>query len=135
LESVAPLLDDPERLYDVLERYYAAYEQHNNTMWSQKLGLGEFKDEDDALVKSLVALLQEVETDMTIFFRRLCSIQEPNIEHLTEAFYDGTKPPKDAWNAWLVEWWSSRGRRSGPQRYAGCKSKIRPSELDGPTGH
>ena len=106
LESVAPLLDDPERLYDVLERYYAAYEQHNNTMWSQKLGLGEFKDEDDALVKSLVALLQEVETDMTIFFRRLCSIQEPNIEHLTEAFYDGTKPPKDAWNAWLVEWWS-----------------------------
>ena len=42
---------------------------------------------------------------MTIFFRELGSIQDPNIEQLKFAFYDEKAIPKEEWNAWLAKWW------------------------------
>ena len=75
-------------------------------MWAEKLGLGVFRPEDEPLVRDLNALLQEVETDMTIFFRLLSSIQSPDISKLAHAFYDVQTIPIEAWNAWLKRWWS-----------------------------
>ena len=105
LESIGPLMEDPERLHEVLKTYYAAYEKHNNRMWGEKIGLDEFRASDAQLVEELVALLQRVETDMTIFFRLLSSLEEPKIEHLSTAFYDGAEYPEEEWNAWLSRWW------------------------------
>ena len=42
---------------------------------------------------------------MTIFFRELCQIEEPKIEHLKYAFYDKKSIPKKEWNDWLEKWW------------------------------
>ena len=75
-------------------------------MWAEKLGLDEFNTEDDKLITELTALLQSVETDMTIFFRLLSSINEPDISHLTYAFYSRENIPKQEWNVWLNKWWS-----------------------------
>ena len=105
LESISPLMEEPERLYESLEAYYTEYEHCNNTMWSNKLGLKEFKEEDGDLIQELTANLQLVETDMTIFFRLLSSLKDPNIEHLRYAFYDESTIPISEWNNWLDKWW------------------------------
>ena len=75
-------------------------------MWVDKLGLGEFTESDEDLIAELVLILQSVETDMTIFFRLLSSISEPQIEQLKFAFYDKENIPVDEWNRWLSKWWS-----------------------------
>ncbi|MEC7272965.1 MAG: YdiU family protein, partial [Candidatus Thermoplasmatota archaeon] len=105
LESISPLMEEPERLYESLEAYYTEYEQCNNAMWSNKLGLKEFREGDGDLVQELTANLQLVETDMTIFFRLLSSLNEPSIEHLRYAFYDEQTIPTEEWNNWLDKWW------------------------------
>jgi len=75
-------------------------------MWVQKLGLNEFRDTDSELIQNLTTVLQSVETDMTIFFRLLCTLEEPNIAHLQSAFYDTESIPVEEWNAWLNAWWT-----------------------------
>ena len=106
LESMAPLLEQPNKLHKVLDYYYETYQNYNNQMWAEKLGLDVFNTGDDKLITELTALLQSVETDMTIFFRLLSSIKEPEVSHLTYAFYSRENIPKQEWNVWLNKWWS-----------------------------
>ena len=105
LESIGPLMNEPEKLYDALEFYEVRYQKYSNAIWADKLGLEEFNSEDEELVKELISILQSVETDMTIFFRLLSKLKEPNIEELKFAFYDEDKIPIDKWNNWLNKWW------------------------------
>ena len=105
LEAIGPLMDEKERLYEVLDTYYDTFEQKNKSMWTAKLGLSEYLDSDESLISELIALLQEVETDMTIFFHKLSFIESPNVESLEEAFYDPSTIPVEAWNKWLEKWW------------------------------
>jgi len=106
LESIGPLMDNKDMLYEVLETYYGTFEQHNNIMWAAKLGIDQITDPDESLISELVTLLQEVESDMTIFFRRLCHIESPDIMFMEEAFYDSSTIPIESWNNWLEKWWS-----------------------------
>ena len=105
LEAMVPLMDEPELLHKVLEGYTEAYSAHQNEMWASKLGLDEFRNDDESLVRDLNELLQRVETDMTLFFRLLSSIQEPEVLLLSDAFYDTDTIPTDEWNVWLSLWW------------------------------
>ena len=105
LESISPLMEEEERLYEALEFYYDSYEKYNNAMWADKLGLEKFNSEDEELVVELTSILQKVETDMTIFFRLLSSLNEPNINPLKFAFYNEDIIPVDEWNNWLKKWW------------------------------
>ena len=66
LESIAPLLEQPNKLHKALDYYYETYQNYNNEMWAEKLGLDEFNTGDDKLITELTALLQSVETDMII---------------------------------------------------------------------
>ena len=75
-------------------------------MWADKLGFDTFLETDEELIRNLNSLLQEVETDMTIFFRLLCSIESPDISALQSAFYDESTTPIQAWNDWLEAWWN-----------------------------
>jgi uncharacterized protein YdiU (UPF0061 family) len=102
---MVPLMDEPESLHQVLDAYIGALDEHNNSMWVTKLGLDVFTASDEPLIRDLNALLQEVETDMTIFFRLLCSIERPHIDSLADAFYNSSTIPTDEWNAWLQRWW------------------------------
>jgi len=106
LESVSPLMSDPEMLYDALEFYDSSFQKHNDSMWAEKLGIAELVPGDEELVTDLTTMLQSVETDMTIFFRLLSSLSEPDVSHLEHAFYDPTSIPVDEFNDWLGRWWS-----------------------------
>ena len=104
-EAVAPLMDDVQSLYSVLEHFENKYIEFQNSMWSEKLGIDDFKESDEAMIIELDSMLQKVETDMTIFFRILSHIKKPDIELLSEAFYDIESIPADEWNQWLGKWW------------------------------
>jgi len=60
LESMAPLLEQPNKLHKVLDYYYETYQNYNNQMWAEKLGLDVFNTGDDKLITELTALLQSV---------------------------------------------------------------------------
>ena len=105
LEAVAHLMLEPMKLNGALDSYYDAYRKHSSRMWSEKLGLGNFKEGDDDLISDLTLALQLTETDMTIFFRLLSTISEPEVDHLRPAFYNKGEIPSEDWNAWLSKWW------------------------------
>lgn len=105
LESISSLMDEPERLREVLEFYISTYENSNDEMWAAKLGFSDFQEADAELISELNVLLQKVETDMTIFFRELCHIDNPDISKLKFAFYDEDSIPTEEWNLWMAKWW------------------------------
>ena len=104
LESVSPLLDEPARLQELMQHYHQRLSEEHRRMWCSKLGLEEF---DAEMVNELISLLQESETDMTIFFRKLAMVEEPSIEGLRDCFYDLDSVPSEAWSTWLANYLSS----------------------------
>ena len=106
LESISPLMEEPKSLHEALDSYYESYRGHSSHMWAQKLGLDGFQEGDGDLVSELTSVMQLTETDMTILFRTLSTIQEPDSNHLTRAFYEEEEIPQKEWNSWLDRWWS-----------------------------
>ena len=106
LESISPLMDEPEKLHEALVYYYEAYEKHNNLMMGKKLGLDQFNSEDEEITIELSKILQNSEIDMTIFFRLLSSIEKPDVNALKFAFYNEEKIHGNELNDWLNKWWS-----------------------------
>ena len=50
--------------------------------------------------------MQLTETDMTILFRLLSTAQEPDVSHLSQAFYNDDEIPENEWSSWLSRWWA-----------------------------
>ncbi len=73
--AIYPLIGQTEPLEEVLKGYEKEFEHRWQSMMAQKLGLLAFKpDLDDTLFSGLLEILQLAETDMTIFYRRLVTI-------------------------------------------------------------
>ena len=73
--AIYPLIEQTEPLEKVLNSYVQELESCWQSMMAQKLGLQAFKpDLDDTLFSGLLEILQLTETDMTIFYRRLSSL-------------------------------------------------------------
>ena len=73
--AIYPLIGEVAPLEQALERYSETYEHDRRAMMAQKLGLDAFEPAmDEDLVGELYAVLGTVETDMTIFFRRLATL-------------------------------------------------------------
>ena len=106
LDAISPVMDNPALLHEVLESYYDAYREHSIRMWTEKLGLWKFEQSDTELITNLTSNLQLTETDMTIFFRILSSIDGPDINKLRAAFYDEGQIQSNEWNTWLTRWWN-----------------------------
>ena len=105
LESISPLMEEPKSLHEALDSYYESYRGHSSRMWAEKLGLDRFQEGDGDLGSELTSVMQLTETDMTILFRSLSTIQEPDSNHLTPAFYKEGEIPQNEWNSWLDRWW------------------------------
>ena len=114
LEAISPLMNSPEKLNDVLDVYYHTYEKFHTKMWMDKIGVDNFDERDIGLVSELIALLEGTEIDMTIFFRLLSNIEEPEIEHLKFAFYNIEEVSMKEWEDWLIKWWN--GLEGSPNR-------------------
>ena len=73
--ALYPLIEQTEPLVEALKSYGQEFESCWQAMMAHKLGLQAFKpDLDDGLITSLLEILQLAETDMTIFYRRLASL-------------------------------------------------------------
>ncbi|MBA4141993.1 MAG: YdiU family protein [Nitrosospira sp.] len=73
--ALAPLVDDDAALERGLGIFVDTFQQTWQGMLADKLGLVSLEGEsDNALLSDLFALLQEVETDMTLFFHGLMDV-------------------------------------------------------------
>ena len=78
--ALAPLFENNEALQQVLNCYPAYFENGRQKMMADKLGFDSYIAEfDDILVEQLLEILALIETDMTIFYRRLVLL-DINIE-------------------------------------------------------
>ncbi|MDO9164152.1 MAG: YdiU family protein [Methylococcaceae bacterium] len=74
--AIYSLVGSPEPLQQAMNSYVLAFEQGWQAMMTGKLGLDEFDAKtDDQLIDELQTLLRDVETDMTIFYRRLALVE------------------------------------------------------------
>ena len=112
--AIVQLTKEPEPLEAALESYIDRYESGAREMMATKLGLNELTGEsDDELKKELWAILQLVETDMTIFYRQLATVPTAEsdqtdlevIAPLIDAYYDPSALKADAENLARVANW------------------------------
>ena len=88
-----------------LDDYKLTYEATFGIMLANKLGLDSI-EEESKLIDGLFSLLQQVETDMTLFFRRLAEVPMNEdlppwaLEPLVPAYYSDN-PPGTELMAWL----------------------------------
>jgi uncharacterized protein YdiU (UPF0061 family) len=95
--ALYPLVGDVDPLQHALNAYSQTFNEGWKAMMAQKLGLHAFEPAtDNDLFKDLQAVLQLVETDMTLFYRQLALVEisqvtdddEALITPLLEAYYD-----------------------------------------------
>lgn len=83
--AIYPLIGEVEPLQLALEDYQRYYQDGWLAMMSRKLGLNGFeKGHDEMLIHDLLSVLSLAETDMTIFFRQLATldIDEKNLNEI-----------------------------------------------------
>ena len=93
--AIFPLIDDAEPLQKALNDFAKNYQQQWQQMMAAKLGIelsGELADEAElSLFVEVEDILMSVETDMTIFYRRLADLPDDEslwLMHLNPCFYD-----------------------------------------------
>ncbi len=113
--ALYPLVGEVEPLQDALTGYVDTFNHEWPRMMAAKLGLAEFDAaRDPELIHDLLDLLSKVETDMTVFFRRLADVpiaadvaNEDAFSPLAEAYYDPEKVSSDRREAslsWLARY-------------------------------
>jgi uncharacterized protein YdiU (UPF0061 family) len=108
--ALYPLINDKIALERGLATYGETYRRESRRMLAGKLGLVSLDGEgDDKLVGDLFELLQQVETDMTLFFRNLADVpaseadDDALVEPLRRAFYE-EEALASAWRRALAAW-------------------------------
>lgn len=108
--ALAPLFASVEPLQAGLQAYVDTYYAAERDNTARKLGLAECRDEDAARMEALQSLMHRGEVDMTIFFRRLISLDASSgIAHFADAFYDDAR--RDAVATGLQDWLQAYRRR------------------------
>jgi uncharacterized protein YdiU (UPF0061 family) len=111
--ALAPLVDDLDPLRRTIDAFATVVSSHHRHTMLRKLGLAGRRDtwsEDDELLASLGVMLSEIETDMTMFFRRLARVPvagaADGIATLRDAYYapDGITPIQHA----MIRTWLER---------------------------
>ncbi len=109
--AIYPLLEDAAPLEASLRQFESDYLAHWRDMMAQKLGLERFDPaRDQELVDELDATLQTAETDMTLFFRALMTVNAQTAEPLLqveEAFYAPdalSREASAAFDRWLTRY-------------------------------
>lgn len=108
-EALLPLVGHVEPLQEAVEVYTETMDHEERRMVADKLGLHP-RPNDAALVSDLWNVLELVETDMTIFFRRLADVpgrtdatDDELLTPITEAYYAPDQLSKDA-RARMLDW-------------------------------
>ncbi len=129
--AIYPLIEQVEPLQQAINAYKDTFEQGWQTMVADKLGLDAFDPATDKeLHTELLILLQSVETDMTLFYRKLALLvmdvelsDDAIIAPLMEAYYV-PEQVDDEYKARLGNWirrYSQRVQNSGITDEERCK--------------
>ncbi|MDD2466770.1 MAG: YdiU family protein [Desulfobulbus sp.] len=115
--AISPLIGETKPLEEILAAYSRFVEQNWQAMMADKLGLRAFvAATDQGLVEELLRLLPMVETDMTLFFRRLAQVplvvdqDQDRIMPLLTAFYQ-PQQLTDEYRKKLSVWLAAYARR------------------------
>jgi serine/tyrosine/threonine adenylyltransferase len=105
--ALVPLVGETKPLEAVLDQTADWLHEAQLAMWCRKLGL---PHADAGLIEDLFTLLAEVETDWTLFFRRLSEVPSAGrddalVSPLREAFYaEPSAAVVGRWANWLRRW-------------------------------
>ncbi len=103
--SIAPLLPDHEVLHVGLNRYGDVFNAAHRAMNAAKLGFSHPDESDSVLVQDLFLLMQKMQIDMTLFFRKLADVDlnVVSLEPFDSVFYDPSLRDEhhDQFNGWL----------------------------------
>lgn len=110
--ALFPLIEEATPLETILHDFQSLYEADYVDMMRNKLGLVTQEENDNQLIHILTENLQLVETDMTIFFRKLSQIKkEESVEKafsvINDSFYKTeaiTSQIKDSWLYWFTQY-------------------------------
>jgi uncharacterized protein YdiU (UPF0061 family) len=121
--AIYPLTEDAPPLEAALGQYVETFQQEYRSTMAAKLGLRAFDPATDMeMFNELLTILQLIETDMTIFYRKLArlpitepALAEDRLTPLLDAYYDPaalTAEYRDRMGNWLDQY-GSRVRRDG----------------------
>ena len=128
--ALHPLINDEAALIHGLEVFEETFDRTARQMLAEKLGWSAIKSPDDeALLAELLELLQQTETDMTLFFRGLSAVPLDDtvddaalIAPVAEATY-APQGLSDTERDRLVKWlrqYAERVKRDGEPEVARC---------------
>jgi uncharacterized protein YdiU (UPF0061 family) len=116
--ALSPLLSAPQRLEAPLAAYVEHFETHWRERMARRLGVA-LTPADTPFLNEMNAALGAVETDPTLFFRRLIDLaalppgltgEAALVAPLAECFYDAARSPaadgdlRGRWVRWLRDW-------------------------------
>ena len=112
--ALYPLVEATEPFENILNQYKIDFEVDYLNMMRSKIGLVQQLETDADLIARLEALLLKHETDMTLFFRKLCHYQKgmttEGFDLISEAFYNAEDLPETLKMAWL-NWFGDYNHR------------------------
>ena len=92
--AIAPIFEDTEKLSSALEKYKTIYFEKYHVMMAGKLGLDEFKEQDQELIEAFEKTLTLLKADMTIFYQLLMTLpiatgtEQAVTSHFSASFYE-----------------------------------------------
>lgn len=110
--ALYPIIEETAPLEDILNQYKIDFEKQSLAMMKSKLGLFIDDDHDAELIQNLEDNLQLIETDMTIFFRKLSDFtnEKKGLELIKESFYKPDKISNEVKNHWTL-WFQKYSQR------------------------
>ncbi len=114
--AIFPLINDKEAVGEALDQYRQTFQKSWVETIADKLGFQVFEQEtDDVLANELLELLTLVETDMTIFFRKLADYDSTKggdenysvVSHFEDAYYQPeslAEPYLGRMSSWLTKY-------------------------------
>ena len=102
--ALMPLIKDEKPLQEIIDQYKVDYYEAYMKMMKAKLGLENAVQGDGVLIKTLEDLLQEKETDMTIFFRELSNVEAGDSEKFLELLQTALYNPEILGGIFLKKW-------------------------------
>ena len=127
--AIFPLIGDADPLNQALTDFADRYQREAAEATAAKLGLpAHLPERDERLFDDLFALLASVETDMTLFFRRLANVDaaSPTVEPLLEAYYEPAALDP-AWRERTEKWLAAYAERL---RLAGESNAARVTRMN-----
>ena len=136
--AIYPIINDREALGEALDKYRLTFQEGWVACMAEKMGLVKFEpDTDDALANDLLEILTLVETDMTIFFRKLADFNFTNSadetvfssDFFSEAYYQPEKRD-EAYEKRMSAWLKKYGDRLAQDGLEPDKKKKRMNKVN-----